>query len=332
MTSCTADSPENQLSDETNDNNIDNETQWQCAACTMINNTATATNVNQSRCFMCNTPRDYIRQQRKSIAEKVAAYKVNYADFKVEMETTILSVSDLVSFFHPFPSMKGVNSGGTAVSEVVSDRIFLSGSFIAQDIQWLTENGITAILNCAATDIKHSEEVYSYGHGIWLLQLPINDTEKDMVLLRDRYLEQAIEFIQSEVGNAIVNDNVNDNGNINNNKILIHCSAGVSRSATILIAYLMGERKWSVFEAFAVVRSKRRFVYPNAGFWEMLIEIDRKNNNQQQSKGNKKYYGIVGNMMQGILDIHTERITQITAQTATTTQYSSVRNQKIRIW
>jgi protein-tyrosine phosphatase len=34
----------------------------------------------------------------------------------------------------------------------------------------------------------------------------------------------------------------------------VHCAAGISRSSTIVIAYLMSEKKLSLFDAFSLVR------------------------------------------------------------------------------
>lgn len=52
--------------------------------------------------------------------------------------------------------------------------------------------------------------------------------------------------------------------------VLLHCQMGKSRSAAILIAYLMFKRKMSCEEAYAFVKSKRSLVCPNPGFLEQL--------------------------------------------------------------
>lgn len=44
--------------------------------------------------------------------------------------------------------------------------------------------------------------------------------------------------------------------------------AGVSRSATIVIAYLMKKRKLSYDDAFKFVKTRRVIVWPNDGFIE----------------------------------------------------------------
>ena len=48
--------------------------------------------------------------------------------------------------------------------------------------------------------------------------------------------------------------------------VLIHCFAGISRSATILIAYLMRKNYIKYDVAKEQVKSKRDIIKPNPGF------------------------------------------------------------------
>ena len=57
--------------------------------------------------------------------------------------------------------------------------------------------------------------------------------------------------------------------------MLVHCVAGVSRSPTIVIAYLMRSRGISLREAYDVVRTRRSIVNPNFGFMKQLIAFER---------------------------------------------------------
>ena len=64
-------------------------------------------------------------------------------------------------------------------------------------------------------------------------------------------------------------------------RALVHCMAGVSRSASICIAYLMRFCDMSLREAFYFLRDKRCVVRPNVGFWRQLIEYEKKLYGQQ---------------------------------------------------
>jgi protein-tyrosine phosphatase len=55
-----------------------------------------------------------------------------------------------------------------------------------------------------------------------------------------------------------------------NGNVLVHCMAGVSRSATVVIAYLMKTNKWKYEETLKYVREKRNIVGPNEGFLRQL--------------------------------------------------------------
>lgn len=54
------------------------------------------------------------------------------------------------------------------------------------------------------------------------------------------------------------------------NVILVHCDVGVSRSATIMIAYLMRKYRILLKDAMARVKAKRRKIRPNDSFREQL--------------------------------------------------------------
>ena len=55
----------------------------------------------------------------------------------------------------------------------------------------------------------------------------------------------------------------------------MHCFAGVSRSATIVIAYLMQELGMSLVDAMQHVRKQRYFINPNDGFRRQLQAFQR---------------------------------------------------------
>jgi len=52
--------------------------------------------------------------------------------------------------------------------------------------------------------------------------------------------------------------------------VLVHCQAGISRSVTVVTAYMMSKEKIPVKEALRRVRGKRVVANPNEGFLEQL--------------------------------------------------------------
>ncbi|OCB87383.1 phosphatases II [Sanghuangporus baumii] len=59
------------------------------------------------------------------------------------------------------------------------------------------------------------------------------------------------------------------------NNVLVHCQQGISRSAAIVVAYLMREKGMGYDEALQAVRSKRLCVKPNAGFESTLRDWEK---------------------------------------------------------
>ncbi|KAL4451109.1 hypothetical protein ABPG74_021431 [Tetrahymena malaccensis] len=57
--------------------------------------------------------------------------------------------------------------------------------------------------------------------------------------------------------------------------VLVHCAAGVSRSASCVIAYIMQKKQMTYPTAFNFVKKKRRVISPNPGFLKQLQQFDK---------------------------------------------------------
>lgn len=60
-----------------------------------------------------------------------------------------------------------------------------------------------------------------------------------------------------------------------NDKILFHCWAGVSRSATAAIYYLSKCQNIHIDDAFRLVKDKRKWIKPNEGFLKILGDLNK---------------------------------------------------------
>lgn len=60
--------------------------------------------------------------------------------------------------------------------------------------------------------------------------------------------------------------------------ILFHCYAGISRSSSVAIAYLMIIHNLSLRQALELAKSKRQIVNPNPGFLNALQQFEQKIN------------------------------------------------------
>jgi len=85
------------------------------------------------------------------------------------------------------------------------------------------------------------------------LQISVLDTEHENLLI---HLPKACHFIQNSL----------DGGG----RVLVHCVMGVSRSSTVVSAYLMWTRHWTAAEAISFVQKRRPCIHPNYGFIRQL--------------------------------------------------------------
>ena len=90
------------------------------------------------------------------------------------------------------------------------------------------------------------------------LHLRLEDMED--VLLKDRF-DETIHFMETALHNP-------------SNRILVHCNLGISRSTTIILAYLMKTYNATLIEAFKFLRHRRPIVCPNIGFLHQLIDYE----------------------------------------------------------
>ena len=130
----------------------------------------------------------------------------------------------------------------------ITEKIYLGGIEGAKEVEYLKQEGITNILTLIG------DESPEYEKGLF-------DREKinaDDISIEDlfKYFRFSIDFIEDS------------------NKIYIHCLAGMSRSATIVIAYLMWKKHIKYEDAFNFVKEKRKCIEPNEGFIIQLKYFD----------------------------------------------------------
>lgn len=108
------------------------------------------------------------------------------------------------------------------------------------------------VINVAREISKRSPYANRYVH------LPIKDKASERI---DVFFDRAFEIIDDELAHG--------------RRVLVHCFAGISRSATIVIAYLMKKNSWTYQRAHEFVRILRPQVDPNFGFVVQLYTYQR---------------------------------------------------------
>lgn len=142
---------------------------------------------------------------------------------------------------------------GSALSNI-HHGVYLSG-IGAITKQGLEAHDITFILNVA-------QELTDYVY-------PRDALDVTRVSLRDMPDEDLLPHFDSCVDH--IHDIVTQGGHI-----LVHCVAGVSRSASICMAYLMKYQQMSLRESYHHIYHRRNVIYPNTGFWRALIEYEER--------------------------------------------------------
>mmetsp|Transcript_35165 Transcript_35165/g.90359 ORF Transcript_35165/g.90359 Transcript_35165/m.90359 type:complete len:413 (-) Transcript_35165:340-1578(-) len=142
----------------------------------------------------------------------------------------------------------------TACSEAVENSVFISGYMVPSNLEILQTHGITHIVNMAA-DVCDNCFPDKFEYCTYYLK---DANSEDLTPLFYRTLE----WIQ----------NVVDGGG----RVLVHCREGVSRSATMVIAYLM----WSLHLPFEAAHERLRKVRPicnpNTGFTCQLLMLGKR--------------------------------------------------------
>lgn len=56
---------------------------------------------------------------------------------------------------------------------------------------------------------------------------------------------------------------------------MVHCLAGVSRSVSLVLAYLIKHRGMGYCDAYDLIKGRRKIIHPNDGFIQQLKKFER---------------------------------------------------------
>jgi predicted protein tyrosine phosphatase len=138
----------------------------------------------------------------------------------------------------------------------ICNGIFIGNKRAASDVKHLKKLGITHIVNCAG-ELKHITLKYDENKFNWIW-LQMYDCEYSGNVTK--HIEPAVKFIDDAVSNG--------------HKVFVHCAAGISRSCSIVVAYLMYKHGKTYDDAYRDVKNMRPCCKPNNGFQRQLKEYN----------------------------------------------------------
>ncbi|XP_062973199.1 dual specificity protein phosphatase 8 isoform X2 [Elgaria multicarinata webbii] len=147
------------------------------------------------------------------------------------------------------PCMPVANVGPTRILP----HLYLGSQKDVLNKDLMTQNGISYVLNASNSCPKPDFICDSH-----FMRIPVNDNYCEKLL---PWLDKSIEFI--------------DKAKVSSCQVIVHCLAGISRSATIAIAYIMKTMGMSSDDAYRFVKDRRPSISPNFNFLGQLLEYER---------------------------------------------------------
>ncbi|XP_035527141.1 dual specificity protein phosphatase 18 [Morone saxatilis] len=143
-----------------------------------------------------------------------------------------------------------IQIGLMSVSQI-TPSLFLSGADGPLNAALVSQKGITLIVNAT---INHACPAYP---GVECVRVPVSDLPS--ARLGDHFDRVAERIHGNRAGGT-----------------LVHCAAGMSRSPALVMAYLMRYRGVTLRQAHHWVQESRPYVRLNAGFWDQLLQYERR--------------------------------------------------------
>jgi protein-tyrosine phosphatase len=156
------------------------------------------------------------------------------------------------------PVLPGYGPGNQALGGV-----FIGALYSVTNQSDVFSNNVGVIINCT-----HDLKAYPAYHkaaqnlkqnlGVSVARLQWADSDTQELELAD--VVQAVNYIHATRRRGV--------------SVLVHCVMGVSRSATLVLAYMVALEKKSVEECLAVLKEKRECAMPNPNFFRQLKSFE----------------------------------------------------------
>jgi len=148
---------------------------------------------------------------------------------------------------------KSKSSTQPPVSLILPPSLYLGPCSAASSKPFLTTQAITDVLSVGASPAEKID-------GVTYHRVSLSDSPSSSIA---KVCDSACTIIDAALKSR------NGTG-----KILVHCSAGISRSPMVVAAYLMKRRQMSLRDALRQIIQARPQVSPNPGFLQQLKDLE----------------------------------------------------------
>ncbi|PRP80677.1 hypothetical protein PROFUN_11636 [Planoprotostelium fungivorum] len=148
------------------------------------------------------------------------------------------------------PKRNKYGSLPSGMSEIIPGFLYLGSCRDARDRQALASSDVKFIVNCALEWMHETE-------GIQIHRMDWEDTTSQVIT---ESIQLGLSFL----------DQVRADGG----KVLVHCMVGKSRSASLVVAYLMHRENMSLRQALDHTKNCRDIIRPNQGFLRQLLGME----------------------------------------------------------
>jgi len=149
--------------------------------------------------------------------------------------------------YHP-RKLKDLN---TLPAEILHKKIYLGSFEHSQDKAGLSGLGIKHIVNVSSHGNPFEKQGFEY------LKIDVPDTVEGVL---QPYFEECNAFMKKALGEG--------------SAVLVHCHRGMSRSSTMVIAYMMAEMGMSLEDAHVLVKACRQCMRPNDAFIDQMAKYE----------------------------------------------------------
>ncbi|CAB3408191.1 unnamed protein product [Caenorhabditis bovis] len=134
----------------------------------------------------------------------------------------------------------------------INDHLYLSGASVLKP-EKIKQRKINMIVNAT------TEEPSTYMQGVDTLKIRVEDHPYARLGEHFDTVADKIRAVKERGG-----------------RTLVHCMAGVSRSASLVMIYLVKYEHMTLRQAYHYVKAARPVIRPNIGFWKQMVDYERR--------------------------------------------------------